>query len=277
MITKKEAGVFLVYYGCLLLLLPMVMPPLPPSVTLTGTPLTFDFEDDLGSVHNVHGSPTIVGSPVANGSKAVECQGWDSVGWELAKPSKTMDLAFKIYWTKLPTAANESFVVGEIYGEGESGWQDIFTTSLYCDQNGYRGWTLWTGIPSGRGAFVSGDVVYALETSHWYTVRLTADLDSGVYRVYMDGNELAAITDVAVPADIYIDFFRLGGAARGSKVFTNYYDNVIVSLLGAAPASEQRPDPNPGYNWIPVQVTGVAMIGVGGYLLGSHKMRKLKT
>jgi len=153
--------------------------------------------------------------------------------------SKTLDLTFKIYWTKLPTIANESLTFGGIYGEDEGTWQTILAATLYCDKNGYRGWNIWTGTPSGRGGFVPGKVVYALETNRWYTIRMTADLNTGTYKMDMDGTELAAIADVAVPADVYVDFFRLGAGAKGESIFVTYYDDVSVSSLGASPSPHQ--------------------------------------
>jgi len=339
------AGFLLMYAGFTLLLLPMLISL---SLTLSNTPQTFGFEDDLSSVSTVFGTPMPVSSPVASGSKAIECQNGDYVHWNLATPSKTIDLTFKTYWTRFPTIANESLNVGEIWGLEWEKWQGIFGSALYCDPNGYRGWYLWTVIPSRDGA-VSGNVVYALETNRWYTVRMTTDLNTGTFRLYMDRTLLASIMDVEVAADVYVDFFRLGAGARGDSNFTTYYDDVTVSLLSPSPPPQQwsiritsspggstdpydtinvnagegltvnamqatgyvfskwtldgadystrstvtvppqsagtqhalhatfastSPEPNPEYNWLPLQVMGLGMIGGGGYVLWSQKKRE---
>ena len=93
--------------------------------------------------------------------------------------------------------------------------------------------------PAVVAGFVSGDVVYALETYRWYTIRMTADLNTGTYKMYMDGSELASITDIVVPANVNVDFFRLGAASRGDSVFITYYDDVTVSFLGPSPPANQ--------------------------------------
>jgi hypothetical protein len=233
------AGFLLMYAGFTLLLLPMIISAWPLSLDLSNSPKTFGFEDNLSSVDSVNGNPTVVASPVASGGKAIECKNGDYVRWNLLSPSKTIDLSFKTYWTKFPTTANESLAIGEIFGLNHGNWQDIFIATFYCDQNGYRGLSLWTGIPKGSISFASGEVVYALETNRWYTIRMTADLNTGMYRLYMDGTEVASITDVTVPADVYIDFFRLGVGSRGNSVFTTYYDDVAVSFLGPSPPENQ--------------------------------------
>jgi hypothetical protein len=230
-------GFFLMYAGFIMLLLPMIISTEP--LSLSNDPQSFGFEDDLNSISSIDGTPTVVTSPFASGRKAIECQNGDYVRWDLATPSKTIDLTFKIYWTKFPTIANESLFVGEIFGSDTGMWQDIFSTSLYCNPQGYRGWSLWTGIPDGRVSFVSSDVVYALETKRWYTIRMTADLNKGTHEVYMDGTELASITDVLVPADVYVDFFRLGAGAQGDSIFITYYDDVTASFLGPSPPPQQ--------------------------------------
>lgn len=262
MITKKEARVFFVYYGLLLLLLPMVASHFSQSLILSGEAQSFGFEDDFNGVGTVSGSPVIVESPVASGGKAIECRNWDHIQWDLATPVRSMDLAFNISWTKLPTINNESLAFVKIVGEDYSGWQDILVTNFYCDQNGYRGWMLWTGIPSGRGGFVSGNVVYSLETSRWYSIRMTTDLNVGTHKLYMDGVELASISDVDVPEDVYIDFFRLGVTTTGGSGYVVYFDDVTVSLLGNSEQTESTPQ----YGWLPVQVVGIGLIGFGGYL-----------
>ena len=231
------AGFFLMYAGFTMLLLPMIMSA--GSLSLSDDPRFFGFEHDLDSVSLITGTPTVVNSPFVSGNKAVECQNGDYLRWDLATPSKTLDLTFKIYWTKLPKIANESLIVGEIWGLDAGVWQDIFSTTLYCDLNGYKGWSLWTGIPSGRGSFVSSDVVATLETNRWYTIRITADLNMGTYEIYMDGALLASITDLLVPVDVYVDFFRLGAGVRGDDVFITYYDDVTVSFLGPLPPHQQ--------------------------------------
>jgi hypothetical protein len=227
------------YAGFTLLLYPMILAALPLSLTLSNTPQTFDFEGDLASFSEMSGSPEKVTSPVASGNEAIECQNREYIYWNLATPSKTIDLTFKIYWTKLPTVANESLFFGQILGLDKETWQDILSANLYCDQKGYRGWNLWTDIPKGRGDFVSGDVVYGLETNHWYSIRMTADLNTGTYKLYMDENELASITDATVPANVYIDFFRLGAGVKGQSIFTTYYDDITVSLLAPQPLPNQ--------------------------------------
>jgi uncharacterized repeat protein (TIGR02543 family) len=234
-----RAGFLLMYAGFTLLLLPMIISAWPLSLDLSNAPKTFGFEDNLSSVDSVNGNPTMVASPVASGGKAIECKNGDYVRWNLATPSKTIDLSFKTYWTKFPTIANESLAIGEIFGLNQGNWQDIFIATFYCDQNGYRGLSLWTAIPNGSISFASGEVVYALEINRWYTIRMTADLNTGTYRLYMDGTEVASITDVTVPADVYIDFFRLGVGSRGNSVFTTYYDDVAVSFLGPSPPENQ--------------------------------------
>ena len=55
----------------------------------------------------------------------------------------------------------------------------------------------------------------------------------------MDGIELASITDVEVPADLYVDFFRLGVGSRENGVFITYYDDINISLLGQSPPANQ--------------------------------------
>jgi hypothetical protein len=346
MIKKSKIGVgfLLMYAGFILLLLPMMISAWPssPTLTLSSTPQFFDFEDDLKSVHSIHGSPMVVTS--AGGNKALECRNGDYARWNLAAPSKTIDLTFKVYWTRLPMIANESLSFGQILGLGSAGWQGLLTAHFYCDSNGYRGGTLWTDIPKGRGDFVSGDVVYSLETDCWYTVRMTVDLNVGTYRLYLDGDEVASIGDVEVPEDVYVDFFRLCVDAKGDSAFATYYDDVAVSLLDPAPPPQRwslriscsaggSADPFgviglgdgedltvsaipasgyvfggwvfdgvdfgtgstvtvpaqsvgslhtlhaaftgavsesiPEYNWFPLQVIGVFMVGGGGYLLWS--------
>ncbi len=272
MITKKEAWVFMVYYGFLLLLLTMIPVPWSRSLTLSSETKYFGFEDDFNGVGTVSGFPVIVESPVTSGSKAVVCRNGDYIRWDLSTPVKSMDLAFNVSWGKLPTVNNESFAFGEIFGVDYSGWQDILVTSFYCDQTGYRGWNVWTGIPVGRGGFVSSNVVYSLETDQWYTIRMTTDLNNGTHKLYMDGNELAAIKDVVIPEDIYIDFFRLGVTARGDSLFVVYFDDVTVSLLGNSEQTESTPQ----YGWLPVQVVGIGLIGFGGYLWWLQKKDRQK-
>jgi len=176
-----------------------------------------------------------------------------------------LDLSFNISWTKLPIL-NESFAFSEIFGIDDFGWQDVLVTSLNSDSTGYRVWNIWTGIPEDRGGFVSSEVVYSLETERWYNIRMTADLENGSYKLYLNGKLLASITDVIVPEDVYIDFFRLGITPRGKTIFTNYYDDIIVSLLGAHGQKESTQ----GSNWLLIQFSGISLIGVGGYLLWLH-------
>ena len=233
------AGFFLMYAGFTLLLLPMIMSALPLSVTLSNTPQTFGFEDDLNSVSTVSGSPTPVASPVASESKAIECQNGDYIHWNLMTPTKTIDITFKTYWVRFPTIANESLSSGEIWRLTEGKWHSLFSAPFYCDANGDRGWYLWTGINYGSSSSVSGEVVYALETNRWYTIRMTADLNTGTFRLYMDRTLLASIMNVEVPADHYIDFFILGAGAQGDSNFTTYYDDVTVSLLSPSPPPQQ--------------------------------------
>jgi hypothetical protein len=225
------------YAGFVLLLLPMIIPAEP--LSLSDDPQFFGFEDDLNSISSTYGTPMVVATPFASGNKAIECQNGDYVRWDLSTPSKTIDLSFKTYWTALPTNANESLLVGEIFGLDPETWQSIFSTNLYSDSDGYKGWNLWTEIPSGRSSFVSTDIVYTLETNHWYNIRMTADLNTGTYEIYMDGTKLASITDIKVPADVYVDFFRLGSRVKGNSIFITYYDDVTVSLLGPPPPPEQ--------------------------------------
>jgi hypothetical protein len=232
-------GFLLMYAGFILLLLPMVISAWPSSLTLSKTPPFFGFEDDLTNVHSTHSNPKVVTSPLASGKKAIECQTGDYVRWDLTTPSKTIDLTFKIYWTKLPTVANESLFFGQILGLDKETWQDILSANLYCDQKGYRGGNLWTDIPRGHGGFISGDVICALETNRWYAIRMTVDLNTGTYRLYIDGNELASITEVKVPEKVYIDFFILGVDAKEDSAFTTYYDDVGVSLLDPTPPPQQ--------------------------------------
>jgi hypothetical protein len=270
LITKQEARVFFIYYGFLLILLPLVIPLSTSSLTLSTTPKFFGFENDFSDVGRVTGSPAIVDFPVASGEKSIECQKGDYVRWDLTTPTRTLDLEFNISWKQLPIATNESFTFAEIYGVDQTGWQDIAVTSLYCDQTGYRGWNLWSGIPSGRGGFVSSDVVYNLQTYRWYNIRISVDLDKGIRKLYMNEVELASITNVAVPRDIYIDFFRLGVTTQRDNSFVIYYDDVAVSLLNANETSELSSD----YKWLPVHATGIGLIVVGGYLWWSQKKEK---
>lgn len=248
------------YAGFILLLYPMILSAWPLSLTLSSTPQTFDFESNLSSFSETSGSPEIVTSPVASGNEAVECRNGDYVRWNLATPSKTIDLTFKTYWTKLPTNANETLSFAQIFGLDRETWQTILSANLYCTPDGYRGWNIWTDIPKGRGGYVPGDVVYALETNRWYSISMTADLNTGMYKLYMDENELASITNVAVPADVYIDFFRLGAGAKGESVFTTYYDDITASLLGPPPLPQQwtaRITSSPGGSTNPYVATNV--------------------
>lgn len=269
MITKKEAQVFFVYYGFLLLLLPLVIPP-PSSLTLSTTPKILGFENDFSDVGKVTGYPDIVDFPVASGNKSIECQNGDFVRWDLTTPARTLDLRFNVSWKKLPTAADESLTFAGIYGVDQSGWQDISVTNLYCDQNDYRGWILWSGVPSSRSGFVSSDVVYNLQTDRWYNIRIRVDLNNGTYKLFMNEAELASITNVVVPQDVYVDFFRLGFSTQRDTGFIIYYDDVTVSLLSAGEASEL----SSGYKWLPVNATGMGLIAVGGYLWWSQKKHK---
>jgi hypothetical protein len=265
-------GFLLMYAGFTLLLLPMMLSASSHSLILSSTQKVFGFEDDLNSVGSIYGNPTVVSSPVANGSKAVECQNGDYVRWDIAKPSKTIELTFKVYWTKFPTIANESLAVGAIEGSHSGRWLDVFHSTLYCDAKGYRGWSLWTGIPSGRSSFVSSNVVYALETNRWYIIRMTADLNTGTYKLYMDGTELASITDVIVPENVNVNFFLLGPGTQGDSVFITYFDDVAVSFL-----KSESPEPISRFNWIPLQVLGFGMIVGGGYVLWPKKKRESTT
>lgn len=236
-----RVGFLLMYAGIILLLLPAIVSALFFPLTLSETPQIFDFEGDSRSYSSAYGAPTVVTSPSASGSKAVECQNGDYISWDLATPSKTLDLTFKIYWTKFPTIANESLILVHIFGLDGRTWQDILSMKFYCSSDGHRGWSLWTGIPSSHGGYVSGGIVRSLETDRWYTIRMTADLNTGTYKMYMGGTELASINDVEVPEDVYIDFFRLGAGAMGNNNsnFTNYYDDVAVSLLNPSPSPKQ--------------------------------------
>jgi len=227
------------YAGFAMLLLPMIISTLPLSLNLSETPQTFDFEDNLSSVGSIYGNPKVVASPLASGGKVIQFQNGDYVRWNLAAPSKTLDLTFKTYWTEFPTIANESLSVGEIYGLDKGMWQDIFISTLYCNSNSYRGWSLWTGMPNGHISYVSGDVVYKLEINRWYTIRMTADLNTGTYKLYMDGTELASITNIIVPANVYVGFFRLGASSRGDSIFSTYYDDVTISSLDPSPPPNQ--------------------------------------
>jgi hypothetical protein len=147
-----------------------------------------------------------------------------------------LDLTFKIYWTGFPTIANETLSIAQIWALKDDAWQGVFVTTLYCDLDGNRLWNFWTTVPDGRSTAVSRDVVYALETNRWYIIRMTADLNTGTYKLYIDTIEIGSITaSKVVPDDIYIDFFRLGVDARGNTTFVNYYDDVMVSLLDSSP------------------------------------------
>ena len=232
-------GFLLMYAGFTLLLLPMIMSALPLSVTLSNTPQTFGFEDDLNSVSTVWGTPMPVIYPAASETKAIECQNGDYIHWNLIPPSKTIDLTFETYWTKFPTTANESLSTGEIWRTIEGKWHGLFSATFYCDANGDRGWYLWTGINYGSSSSVPDEVVYALETNRWYTIRMTADLNTGTFRLYIDRTLIASIMDIEVATDIYIDFFVLGASAIGDSDFTTYYDDVTVSLLSRPPPPQQ--------------------------------------
>ena len=270
--SKQEARVFFIYYGFLLLLLPLVIPISSSSLTLSTTPMSFGFENDFTDVGKVTGSPDLVDFPVASGKKSIECQSGDYVRWDLTTPARTLDLRFNVYWKQLPISANESLTFAGIYGLDHSGWQDISITRLYCDQNGYRGWILWSGIPSSHGDFVPSDIVYYLQANRWHNISIKVDLDKGFYKLYMNDVELASITNVVVPHDVYIDFLRLGFTSQGNTTFVIYYDDVTVSLLRTAETSEL----SSGYKWLPVHATGIGLIGVGGYLWLSQKKEKQK-
>ena len=209
-------------------------------LNLSDTPQIFNFEDDLKSVPKTSGTPLITSSLVASGKKAVECQNEDFIIWDLASPSKTLDLTFKIYWTGFPTITNETLSIAQIWALKDEAWQGIFVTTLYCDLDENRLWNFWTQVPDGRSTAVSRDIVYALEINRWYTIRMTADLKTGTYKLYIDTIEIASIlANEVVPDDIYIDFFRLGVDAQGNTTFVNYYDDVMVSLLDSSPPPSQ--------------------------------------
>jgi hypothetical protein len=223
----------------------------------------------LESIDVILGVPTVVAWPVAIGSKAVECQNGDIIAWKLGTHSKTIDLSFKTYLTKLPTIANESLSIGEFWSVDAGGWQCLLSSVFYCDNSGYRGWHIWTGVPSGRVGRISADILNTLETNRWYTMRMTADLNTGTYKMYMDGTELASITDVEVPSNVYVNFFRVGGIAYGDRNLTTYYDDVTVSLLTTI-----IPEPEsvaPEYNWVSLQVLGLVMIVGSGYVMWPKK------
>ena len=232
-------GILLMYVGFIMLFWPSIITAWPPSLILTNIPQVFDFEDDFSSVSSTSGNPVIVEYPSASESKVVECQNGDYVRWYLATPSKTIDLTFKVRWTKFPTIANETLGFGQIWGLDEEDWQHLFTTTLFCNQYSTRGWFIRAGFPTSLYGSVSSEIVYALETNRWYSIRITADLNTGTYRLYMDRNELASIKDAIVADDVYIDFFRLGAGAIGNSIFTAHYDDVTVALLDPSPSSSQ--------------------------------------
>lgn len=227
------------YAGFIMLFWPMIISAWAPSLVLSNTPQIFSFEDDLNSVSSTSGTPTVVDSPSGSKRKVVECQNGEYIRWDLARPSKTIDLTFKIYWTKFPTIVNETLSVGEIWGLNDEIWQLIFGTTILCNRYGNREWNIGTGIPIAYYNPVSSDVVYALETNRWYTIRMTADLITGTYRLYLDAIELASITDILIPDDVYIDFFRLGAGAQGTTAFVTYYDDVAASFLDPSPPPGQ--------------------------------------
>jgi hypothetical protein len=270
LVTKQEARVFLIYYGFLLLLLPLVIPLSSSSLTLSTAPEFLGFENDFSDVGKVTGSPEIVDFPISSGKKSIECKNGDFVRWDLTTPARTLDLRFNVYWKELPIAANESLTFAGIYGVDYSGWQDISVTDLYCDQNKHRGWILWSGVPSSRGGFVSSDVVYNLQTDRWYNIRIRVDMDKGTYKLFMNEAEIASITNVVIPQDVHIDFFRLGFYTQSDRAFVIYYDDVAVSLLRANESSEL----SSSYKWFPVHAIGIGLIGVGGYLWWSQKKEK---
>jgi hypothetical protein len=68
---------------------------------------------------------------------------------------------------------------------------------------------------------------------------MTADLNAGTYRLYMDGVLLASLTDILVPPEVYIDFFRLGANVRRGGEFIIYYDDVGASNLDSSPNVNQ--------------------------------------
>ena len=233
------AGFLLMYAGFIILFYPMIIRAWSKSLSLSDTPQVFGFEDDLNSVSETSGTPSVVTFPSTSGKKAIECQNGDYVRWNFATPSKTIDLTFKVYWTKFPSMANETLSVGEIWGLEGNTWQCIFATTILCNRYGNRGWNIGTEIPASCYSSVSSEVVDALETNRWYTIRITADLNAGTYRLYMDTIELVSIADIVIPDNVYIDFFRLGGGKRGSSAFVTYYDEVAVSLLDPSPPAGQ--------------------------------------
>ena len=234
------AGFFLMYGGFIILLYPMIISAWTLPLDLSDTPQVFGFEDDLKSISKTSGTPRVISTPATNGQKAVECQNKDFIIWDLASPSKTMDLTFKICLTELPTLANETLSIAQIWALDDEAWQGIFITTLYCDLYGNRVWHSWTQVPDSYSSSVSSEIVYALETNHWYTIRMTADLNTGTYRLYLDKIEIASIiADIAVLDDVYIDFFRLGVYARGNTTFVNYYDDVAASFLAPPPPPSQ--------------------------------------
>ena len=234
------AGFLLMYAGFIILLYPLIISAWNLPLHLSTTPQVFSFEDDLKSVSKIYGTPLVISSPVASGKKAVECQNKDFISWDLASPSKTLDLTFKVYWTEFPTIANETLNIAQISALDNEAWQGIFVTALHCDLYGNRGWHFWTQIPERYSSSVSSDIVYALETNRWYTIRMTADLNTGTYKLYIDTIEIASIiVNELVPDDIYIDFFRLGVDAQANTTFVNYYDDVMVSLLDSSPPPSQ--------------------------------------
>ena len=72
-ITRKNLrigiGFFLMYAGFILLLLPMITFAGP--LSLSNDPQFFSFEDDLNSISSTQGTPMVVTSPFASGSKAI--------------------------------------------------------------------------------------------------------------------------------------------------------------------------------------------------------------
>jgi len=234
------AGFIFMYAGFIIFLYPMIISSLTLPLNLSSTPRIFSFEDELKSVSKTSGTPLVFSSPIDSRQKAVECQNGDFIIWDLESPEKTVDLTFNVYWKELPTLANETLSIAQIWALDDETWLDIFITTLYCDLYGNRGWNFWTRIPDSYSISVSSDIVYALETDRWYTIRMTADLNTGNYKLYLDTIEIASITaNKVVPDDIYIDFFRLGVDARGNTTFVNYYDDVMVSLLDSSPPPSQ--------------------------------------
>jgi len=274
--TKGRVGLLLVYYGFLLLLLPPMFSPL--YLTLSEKPQIFGFEDDLSSVDTLGGNPTTVTSPVAEGSKAVECHDDDYLQWNLSPMGRTLNISFRVCWTNFPSTPTAPFEAFNFFEVNDPDLKaNLALLGFYCGSDGSKSAKIYTGVGS-QNAFVERATVYGIETSIWHAIRFTMNLDAGEIKWYLDGTEIAAVVGNEGLSAYDIGSFRMGSLPQNSNdVFKTYYDGISVSTLVAA-----QPLPN---SYVPkasvesgkllLQVIGLGVIGGGVYVWLSRKKHNL--